>query len=77
MATKKPKVTIRREKGDGYEPVSVEVLLDGKPIAEGGMGGEPEDNCEARDWAWVLPCISKLARKLGADVETIETEPED
>ena len=32
--------------------VEVAVLADGKQIAEGRIGGEPEDNSIGRDYAW-------------------------
>jgi hypothetical protein len=70
-------LTIRRGKSDGYEPFRVELLLDGKPMASGGIGGEDEDNCEARDYAWVLPAFKKLATRLGANVAVIETDDDE
>jgi hypothetical protein len=76
------KVTIERMGGDSYEPVHITVKVDGVEVGNGGIGGEPEDNCEARDYRWVRPMIEKLAKALGAEVETVavnddEDEDED
>jgi len=69
MAAKKAKkVTIRVEDTDGYEPTSIEVLVDGKPIGDGSIGGEPEDNNIVRSYSWIVPLVHDLAKKLGAEV---------
>lgn len=47
---------------------AVEVFVDGKRIARGRFGGEPEDNYEFRDYAWVIPLIATVASKLGGKV---------
>jgi hypothetical protein len=66
--TTMPTVTIRRDSNDLYEPCRMTVLLDGKVIGDGGIGGEAEDNNLARDYAWLRPMIRKLAKGLGAEV---------
>jgi hypothetical protein len=56
-----------------HEPlVSVEVYVDDELLGSGYFGGEPEDNAECRDYAWVRPLLAELARQLGADVEESE-----
>lgn len=74
------KVTIRRVGGgeDGYEPVSIEVLVDGQLVGDGSIGGEPEDNCERRSYSWIRPLLVALAKKLGAEVsEERVADPDD
>ena len=46
----------------------VEVYLDGERIGFGDFGGEPEDNCECRDYRWVIPLVKSISEKLGANV---------
>lgn len=47
------------------------LLVDGELLDTGVFGGEPEDNTEYRDYAWVKVMLEKLATRLGAHV-TIE-----
>lgn len=48
------------------------LVIDGEVVDTGDFGGEPEDNCEYRDYKWVKLMLACLARKLGAEA-TIET----
>lgn len=38
----------------------VYVTVDGTCIGGGGFGGAPEDNCESRDYSWVMPLVERL-----------------
>lgn len=70
----KVKITVNKdseEPGDG--PTGIVVEVDGKTLVEGAIGGEPEDNCIIRDYAWVVPALKAVAEKLGADVEIVQT----
>ena len=51
-----------------------EFYIDGEKIGEGYYGGEPEDNLRYRDYAWVPEIIEKIAKRLGADVETEQVQ---
>lgn len=57
---------------------AIRVVLDGELVATGSYGGEPEDNSETRDYAWVKEAIAEIAKRLGASVsvEDIEIENE-
>jgi hypothetical protein len=59
---------------DDRGSADLRLLVDGDMIATGTIGGEPEDNTEYRDYAWVKVMLSKLATRLGATV-TIERRP--
>lgn len=62
-----------RAKRYGEDKITgVKVLVDGKKIASGSFGGEPEDNSFERDYGWVDDALCGLTRALGA--ELIETE---
>jgi len=37
--------------------VGVQLVVDGVAIDIGEFGGEPEDNCESRDYSWVVPML--------------------
>jgi len=67
-----PEVKIVKEFSSGeYEPSeirNVNIFIDGKMVGSGSFGGEPEDNSEGRDYAWVIPTIKSLASSLGANV---------
>lgn len=54
----------------------IRVIVDGEVIGTGDYGGEPEDNCEYRDYAWVKELLVDLAKKLGASasIEDIEVD---
>ena len=52
----------------------VRVIVDGRLVTTGEYGGEPEDNCEGRDYAWVKDALADLARALGAEVQTQFTD---
>lgn len=74
-----PKLKIEKLLGSyDYEDEirEVNVYLDDKLIGNGTFGGEPEDNCESRDYYWVIPMIKSLGEKLGAHVSTTETKEE-
>jgi hypothetical protein len=75
----KPKVTIKRylEEPVGTKlnrVVGCSIELDGNVVGYGDFGGEPEDNLESRDYAWVLPLIINLADALDAEVEELEEQ---
>lgn len=53
----------------------ISVRVDGAIVGGGHFGGEPEDNYEFRDYAWVIPLIRRLA--LLVDVDTTETIRDD
>jgi hypothetical protein len=66
--------------GDEYERsdhASIEVHAGGVKIADGHIGGEPEDNGISRDYAWIVPLLKTLATTCGADVEVVETQAEE
>jgi hypothetical protein len=72
------KVTIEREGDeDGYQRARLTVKVDGVTVGGGGIGGEPEDNCERRDYSWIRPLIARLSKALGAEVETVAVKSED
>lgn len=50
------------------------LFVDGESIDTGTFGGEPEDNVEYRDYAWVKTMLAKLATRLGANA-TIVRKP--
>lgn len=54
--------------GEYDEYANVTVLVDGVNVIDGHIGGEPEDNTYARDYAWVDEGFVRLAKALGADV---------
>lgn len=56
------------------ERTELVVYKDGAEIARGSYGGEPEDNCVGRDYAWVRPVIAQIIRELGGEVENTESE---
>ena len=56
---------------------SLSIEVNGKEIAWGSYGGEPEDNIRCRDYAWVEIALRKLAIELGASVDTVELEEVD
>lgn len=47
---------------------NVRVFVGGDLLCEGTIGGEPEDNIECRDYAWIKVVLTKLATRLGAVV---------
>lgn len=59
----------------------VRVLVDGKVVATGQYGGEPEDNRECRDYSWVKESLRALAEALGAEAQIkftdLATDPTD
>ena len=46
----------------------LEVRVNGEYIGGGQCGGEPEDNCRTRDWAWVELLLNALTQKLGGEL---------
>lgn len=54
----------------------IRVIVDGEVIGTGDYGGEPEDNCEYRDYKWVKELLVTLARRLGAEatIESVEVD---
>ena len=54
----------------------VALCVDGRVIANGTYGGEPEDNSRYRDYAWVEVALRALAEALGADFKLTEIEAE-
>ena len=77
------KIIIKVIKSSGeYETegwATIEVHEGDTKIADGHIGGEPEDNRMTRDYRWIVPMLGALAKKLGADVsveESRETEEE-
>ena len=53
---------------------ATKVYVDGELVIDGGYGGEPEDNTRYRDYSWVEAGIEALAKKLGAEVESVHLE---
>ena len=45
------------------ETVGVALVVAGKVVDEGFFGGEPEDNCECRDYAWVIPMLERAIKE--------------
>ncbi len=41
-------------------------------VAEGYIGGEPEDNRITRDYRWIVPMIEAVAKACGATVNVEE-----
>lgn len=41
----------------------IEVHSEGVKIAEGAIGGEPEDNSIIRDYRWIVPAIEAVAKE--------------
>jgi hypothetical protein len=75
----KPKVTIKRVFEDPIgtdfnRVIGCSVWLNGEFIGCGSFGGEPEDNLESRDYAWVLPLITDLVKELDCEVEETEEQ---
>lgn len=67
------KVELVFEAYDKYDDrFGLTVKLDGKDLAFGSYGGEPEDNRRGRDYAWVESALARLAKALGAEVTTTE-----
>lgn len=67
------KVVLKFEDYNQYGDRSgINIEVDGKLIASGSYGGEPEDNSRLRDYWWVERSLSDLAQALGAEVETVE-----
>lgn len=52
----------------------IRVIVDGEVIGTGEYGGEPEDNCEYRDYKWVKVLLVALANKLGASTSIDDVE---
>ena len=74
---KQLKFTIKiTNRGDDYEPTSVQVLDGETDIGGGTIGGEPEDNCMVRDYRWIVPLLKKMAGHLGAEVEVVRCKSE-
>lgn len=42
--------------------VGVQLVVNGVAIDTGDFGGEPEDNCESRDYNWVVPMIESAIK---------------
>ena len=77
MDVKLTYVTNRPVKRYWDERTELSITVDGKEIAVGSFGGEPEDNSHYRDYSWVRPAFESLAKSLGANVtldERITTE---
>ena len=47
---------------DGETTVGAQLVVDGEVAASGDFGGEPEDNCESRDYNWVVPMIESAIK---------------
>lgn len=81
MAT--PKITIKviEPANDDYGEregwATIEVHDGQVKVADGHIGGEPEDNRMTRDYRWIVPMLEALAKRCGADVEIVETREED
>jgi hypothetical protein len=73
----KPRVTLRVVTVDTERGRSerLAVQVDGDLIGVGEYGGE--DNTRSRTYGWVEDLLEKLARRLGADVVTLRSKPED
>ena len=52
----------------------ISIRLNNELIADGVIGGEPEDNNFYRTYSWIIPSIKLLAEKLYAEVEIEEVE---
>jgi hypothetical protein len=70
-------VRIESQKDADGTVQAVVVMVDGKHLALGSFGGEPEDNCESRDYDWVRPMLRQLAEALGATVECVNVKDPD
>ena len=70
MSKTQSNVIVRVISADGKfrELVGLRVIVDGKLVASGEYGGEPEDAIECRDYAWVKHAVADTARALGASV---------
>lgn len=77
METKRPEVRIENVPNPlGYTVDAVHVYVDGELVGGGDFGGEPEDNCECRDYSWVRPLLRKLSERLGARLTETGEPPE-
>lgn len=70
----KSRVNIKCSVSDDACFSSVAVFVDDVKIVHGSIGGEPGNNTIYRDYDWIVPALSELAKKLGADVR-IENFP--
>lgn len=52
----------------GGTRVGVTIRVNGRDVATGGYGGEPEDNTRDRYYAWVEGALEALARALDPHV---------
>lgn len=73
----KPTVTIDLEDAPWGNYSGITISMNGKVIASGCFGGEPEDNCRTRTYKWVLKALHELSEALGAEVDITEVELED
>ncbi|MFA6046553.1 MAG: hypothetical protein WC718_16330 [Phycisphaerales bacterium] len=67
-------IKMRIADSDDSNYSTIKIDLDGKQIADGSYGGEPEDNCRTRDYRWVQGVIHDVAEALGARVEVVYEE---
>src|SRR6478736_6063943 len=56
------------DESGGYQWANVAASCAGKLIADGRIGGEPEDNCIIRDYSWVPGAFEAIATACGATV---------
>lgn len=69
-----PVVTMRIADSDDDNYSTIKIELDGKQIADGWYGGEPEDNSRTRSYRWVQTAIRAVAESLGAKVQIVKEE---
>lgn len=67
-------ITMRVADDDDSNYSTIKIELDGKQIADGSYGGEPEDNCRYRSYGWVQGAIRAVAEALGAKVVSVKEE---
>jgi hypothetical protein len=72
-----PKITIRvlvRNEDDYEGHARIEVHAGPVKVADGYVGGEPEDNRITRDYNWIVPMLEALTKACGGEVQ-IERGP--
>ena len=63
-----------RDDGD-RDMARLRVFADGHEIADGMIGGEPEDNTIGRGYAWIVPAMKKIVEACGGEPATVTKEP--
>lgn len=57
---------------DRYGCGHIEACVNGELVADGYVGGEPEDNSYYRDYDWIDGMVKAVAQALGANVNVVQ-----